>query len=272
VPAVASTAIKDMLTGQPRPATVLGTERHAVWLRTDDDVVVATTADATRLPNSIEIGRPSSAGVFAHIEHGTTATIGSRGIVFDSIAIDAVRWWNPRPALPDVSRAALEATVASLSPTVPGVDPSELTDALADRSAGGLLRAAGHLLGSGPGLTPEGDDYLAGAISGTRILATALGDHAAVTMLEVATAPLVALAHARTTTFSAALIGHAAQGRVARPAGAFLMSLAGRGDVEDSWNALTAVGHTSGPALAAGIVLAARILIHANSRTNGGIQ
>jgi len=238
----------------------------------DDDVVVATTADATRLPNSIEIGRPSSAGVFADIEHGTTATIGSRGIEFDSIAIDVVRWWNPRPALPAVSRADLETAVAPLSPTVPGVDPSDLTDALSDRSPRDLLRASGRLLGSGPGLTPEGDDYLAGAISGTRILATALGDHAAVTMLEVATAPLVALAHARTTTFSAALIAHAAGGRVARPAGSFLLALAGRGDVEAALDTLLSVGHTSGPALAAGIVLAARILIHTNSRTNGGTR
>jgi hypothetical protein len=259
-----------MLTGSPRPATVLGTERHAVWLRVDDDVVVATTADATRLPNSIEIGRPSSAGVFGNIAHGATAMIGSRGIVFDSVAVDAVRWWNPRPALPVVSRTDLENAVAPLSPGVPGIDSSDLTDALADRSARGLLRAAGHLLGSGPGLTPEGDDYLAGAISGTRILATALGDHAAVTMLEVAVAPLVALAHARTTTFSAALIAHAADGRVARPAGSFLLALAGRGDVGTALGGLLAVGHTSGPALAAGIVLAARILIHTNSRTIGG--
>jgi hypothetical protein len=116
------------------------------------------------------------------------------------------------------------------------------------------------MLGAGPGLTPEADDYLAGAVAGVRCLGMACGNRTAVAMLDATAAPLAALAYARTSTLSASLIRHALHGDVAQPAGALLRALAARGDASVAHDELCSVGHTSGPALAAGIVLGARAL------------
>jgi hypothetical protein len=79
-------------------------------------------------------------------------------------------------------------------------------------------------------------------------------------MLDAAEAPIDAVAAIRTTAFSASILRHAFEGHVAAPAGAFLRAIAGRGDVTVAHRRLLDVGHTSGPALAAGIVLGARAL------------
>jgi len=145
---------------------------------------------------------------------------------------------------------------------VPTVESSRIRAALAARSPAALIDAALHLLGRGPGLTPEGDDYLSGAISAIRVLGTAVGGESSLRMLDAAALPLSNVARERTTTFSAALIEHAIRGQVAQPAGTLLRALAGRGDPGTSYADLMRVGHSSGPALAAGIVLAAQELIH----------
>ena len=128
------------------------------------------------------------------------------------------------------------------------------------------------LLGRGPGLTPEGDDVLAGALAAIRTVGTALGCRLALSMLDDADDALADAAHQRTTTFSAALIRCAMRGEVAAPAAGFLRALTGRGDVDAHRRGLLGVGHTSGPALAAGIVLGARSLIEAEPTDNGGVQ
>ena len=270
VPAVASIAIREILTGRPRPATVLGTATHAVWLRVGDGVVVVTTKDATRLPNGIEIGNDATAGTFAGVEHGIAATVGAHRIVLDALTVDAVRWWDPHPALPDISGNELAARAGVLphGPTMTGIPV--LQDALEQRSATGLVEAALGLLGRGPGLTPEGDDFLAGAVAAIRILGTSIDDRAAVAMLDCAAPDVSAAAATRTTTFSAALIDHALRGQVARPAAALFRALGGRGDVAAAHASLLRVGHSSGPALAAGIALAVRTLTHTNVKANGG--
>jgi len=270
VPAVASTAIREILEGPPQAATVFGTATHAIWFRVGERVIVVTTNDATRLPNGVEIGRNAAEGTFLGVRHGVPATIGLRCIALDGLTVDAVRWWNPRPALPVVDPTDLASRIAMLPGTPAAAEPAGLTAALSERSVDGLMTAATRLLGGGPGLTPEGDDTLAGALSATRILAEATGDRSSIDMLDSAAPSLSSLAAERTTMFSAALIDHAIRGEVARPAASLLRALAGRGDVRSAHTALTHVGHSSGPALAAGITLAARTLSHTHIRSNGG--
>jgi hypothetical protein len=121
-------------------------------------------------------------------------------------------------------------------------------------------------------LTPEGDDVLAGSLAAIRTLGTALGSRRALAMLDASEAALADAANDRTTAFSAALIRCAARGEVAAPAGTFLRALAGRGHVGSSHRDLSRVGHTSGPALAAGIVLGAQTLVELHTTPNGGVQ
>jgi hypothetical protein len=109
---------------------------------------------------------------------------------------------------------------------------------------------ARQLLGRGSGLTPSGDDVVAGYL----VACHAFG---------LAAEPLCefvrAEAGARTTTLSASLLRHAAEGEAIPQVRAFVLALGGAGragDIERTLNALLAVGHTSGEALAAGILRA----------------
>lgn len=270
MPGVASTAIRDVLSDPQTPATVLGTASHAVWLLVDGEVVVASTRDATRLPNGVEIGAEAAADAFRTVQHGASVAVGLGQLLFEGLTIDVVRWWDPRPALQRTSARQLAAAIAGLPATVPDVDSRPLATALSEGSPPAILAAAESLIGWGPGLTPEGDDYLAGALAATRTLGDALERTDTAAMLDSIAGPLTRLAQTRTTTFSAALINHAVAGRVAAPAGSLLRALTGRGDVASSHRDLTHVGHTSGPALAAGMILGAHSLLQAHPRSNGG--
>jgi hypothetical protein len=95
-----------------------------------------------------------------------------------------------------------------------------------------------RLLGRGPGLTPLGDDLLAGLL----VTLSACGSAA----FEPAAAAVRAHAPARTTFVSAALLHHAARGECVPELAAFLDG----GPVE----ALLRVGDTSGAGLAHGVL------------------
>ncbi len=261
VPAVASTALYGLVTSAGEAATVLGSSAHAVWLMVEDRVVVIATSDATRLPNGVQLAAASQEELFGDIEHGSGVTIGSGRLMLPKLTVDVTRWWDPRPALPKVGPELIAGRIAGLPDDVPDIDAGSLRRALRARSAGGILHASRSLLGKGPGLTPEGDDYLAGALSATRLLAEALGDERVIAMIAGISTPLADLAAVRTTTFSAALIQAALRGHVAEPAGMLLRAITGRGDIAASHLGLIRVGHTSGPALAAGIVLGAQALL-----------
>ena len=272
VPAVASLALRPLFVSETATASVLGASSHAVWLHVGGDVVVVSTRDATRLPNGVEIAATSEAGLLDVVSHGASVVVGPGSLELGSLAVDLVRWWDPRPALPRTTSDDLGVAIGGLPHLVPGINSGALRSALVAASPDDLVDASMTLLGRGPGLTPEGDDVLAGALAAMRTLGTALGSRAALTMLDDAEGALADAAGSRTTTFSAALIRCATRGEVAAPAGGLLRALAGRGDVDSNHCDLQRVGHTSGPALAAGIVLGAQSLIEAETTPNGGVQ
>ncbi len=158
VPGVASTAIRDVLSGPETTATVLGTASQAVWLLVEEDVVVVSTRDATRLPNGIETATEEAVAGFRMVRHNASATVGSGRVAFDGLIVDVARWWNPRPTLRRISAAELESAVSDLPSTVPDIASGPLSAALSTRVPTGVLHAAEALIGRGPGLTPEGDD------------------------------------------------------------------------------------------------------------------
>jgi len=267
VAGVASIAIHGLLT-VPRTATVLGTSGYAVWLLVDESVIVVSTRDATRLPNGIEIPSRSSDNPFEQVHHGAPIKVGFGRVMLEGLAVSVARWWDPRPVLHAITANELAANIANLPAEVADIDSDQLRTALRSFSPNAVLAAARPLLGKGSGLTPEGDDYLAGAVASIRLLSQAVGQDQATRMLDTVANPLAKLADARTTTFSAALIQYALRGQVAAPAGSLMRAFAGRGDVGPSHRVLLKVGHSSGPALAAGLVLGAQTLV--SSIVDGG--
>jgi len=261
VPGLASTAVRAALTGEPNTGIVLGTSTHAVWAVVGSDVIVVTSRDATRLPNGVEVPADAATGILRSIHHAAPVTVGSGRIRVDGLTVDVARWWDPRPVVGRIDRAALAETIeASPEPSsYPGAP--QLLVALARRSPEALATTGAAIIGRGPGLTPESDDLLAGALAATRVFADAVGDHAATEMLDAAARPLTATARARTTALSAALLRCALAGFVAEPAMRMMRALAGRGSLPEARLALERVGDTSGPALAAGVELGVRALV-----------
>jgi hypothetical protein len=246
----------------------MGTSGHAVWLLVADSVVVVSTSDATRLPNSIEVGATATESPFQLVHCDAPAELGWGRVMLDGLSVDVARWWDPRPALPAIAVDDLAAAIAELPSEVPAIAAGRLGSALSSCSPSSLLAAAKTLIGKGEGLTPEADDYLSGALASTRLLSEALDHRAGTAMLDRAARLIAGLADTRTTTFSAALIHHALRGQVAAPAGALLRALAGRGNVATAHQKLLEVGHSSGPALAAGMVLGAQSIIQYVSDTD----
>jgi hypothetical protein len=157
---------------------------------------------------------------------GTTGTAGDGVLRLPGFTARVARW--SRPPRPRAVRPVREVWAE------PGPALGDLTRALRDGRAPDpyVLR----LLGRGPGLTPLGDDLLAGLLVTLRALRAPA--------VEPLARAVRAHAPGRTTFVSAALLHHAARGECVPELATFLDG----GPVE----ALLRVGHTSGTGLAHG--------------------
>ena len=254
LPAVASLALAPVIEGRPRPGVVLGSADAAVWLGIDDGVLVIGTGDAVRLPNGIAVAAPSRQRPLRTIRHGDTATVGDGAVSFPSLHLPVVRWWDPVPPVAAADSGSVLAAVASLQGVVPVMEDHGLRRGLADGDDRAALEAARSLIGRGDGLTPEGDDLVAGTVAGFLLIGRSLGALAIAGVVAAVEGPILDHVSRATTAFSAALLAHAFRGEVAVPAAALVSALAGWGDPAGAARELMKVGHSSGPALAAGII------------------
>lgn len=244
VPAVASRALAALLAGPTQPVSVLGTPNGAVYLRAASGQLVAVVDPGVpRLPMAMVLGADAS---FARL---VPAAVGGGRLRLGDVEVYAVRWWDPRPVLAPVAPDVLAGNLDRLARlmTGPVEVPQALADAVRHGDPVGAGRAARGLVGLGPGLTPAGDDVLVGLLSALSLLS---GPPAMVRAV-------LAAAAGRTTELSLALLRHAAAGRCIDRVGDVLRALCGHGAVEPAHRRLAAVGHSSGPALALGILLGA---------------
>jgi hypothetical protein len=255
---VASLALAGRLESVVREFPVLGATDAAVWIGEAQDVLVVSAADAVRLPNGLGIAVPSADRPFGPVRPGEPAAVGGGEIRLSSMVVKAVRWWDPVPALPRVGPATVGRAVASLDGTVLRPDDGGFAAALARGDERTAVAAARRSIGFGDGLTPASDDLLAGTVAGFLHISRCLGDPGGGGLLGRIAGPVLDHAAGATTALSAVLLGHAFRGEVALPAGRVLAALAGRGDPVRSAGDLMAVGHSSGPALAAGLAAGAR--------------
>jgi hypothetical protein len=270
VPASASTGVAELLRGPVRPARVLMSLPAAVYLQLpgdrDCDVVAVLTSDAARLPLGCVLFRPSNGRPLVALPSGAPAEVGGGRIVVGDLAVSAAAWWNPRPRLPSTRPALLPEGVRQLRttlygegvphsaftlpglPTGPGGPLAALRGAVRRADLDAALRTAGRLVGLGPGLTPAGDDVMAGTIAGLVLLGHPAAERFA--------AGVYALAAGRTTELSRALLRHAACGRVSGEYSAVLYALVGDRPLGPALDALLSTGLTSGRALALGLCTA----------------
>jgi Protein of unknown function (DUF2877) len=244
----ASRALRAVLAAPAQRARWLGTTQATAYLAIPGQpgVLAVLAHDAVRLPCGLVLATTGAelpltalvpgegdraAGV---VGDGTVSWTGPAG----PVVVTAVREWAPARA----ARAALSArTLSEVRALVPRGADDEL-------AAGLRAGAVGRLLGRGPGLTPAGDDLLAGYL---------VGAHAFGLEAHGIRDAVARLAPGATTALSAALLWHAGRGECIDEVAAFAGALAGRGEPRRAVERLLAVGHTSGAALAHGVLVAA---------------
>jgi hypothetical protein len=181
---------------------------------------------------------------------GSTVSIGDGAIATCRHIWRPARWWDPRPHLAACELFEKGAELLALLQAEPSSSFGiPLADAL--RVAGGLARGSAEealeIIGLGPGLTPAGDDVVAGALA-TLALGGRLDDRLRVT--------IETHASTRTTALSAALLAAAGKGQVIPQAATVLSVIsagAPLGQLVSATAELFGVGATSGHDLCAGI-------------------
>jgi hypothetical protein len=236
---------------------VLGASEAAIWLTVGSEVLVVCTPDAVRLPNGVVLGQGRGERPFARLRAGDRSVVGRGIAVVPGLRLGVVRWWDPRPALPATTKHAVMSRVSQARSAVDDRDDCGLGAALVAGDGDGIIRSALPLLGLGRGLTPEGDDLVAAALAAHRLVGAAVGAAKTTRVVDAVTHRLLALAADRTTSLSASLLRHACAGNVADPVGRLLYGLTGRRALRPAIAGLLEVGHSSGPALAAGVLIGA---------------
>lgn len=252
VPAAAASAVYPLIAGPPSIGVVLGSFSQALIVRvtTPDgpQVLSVLGPSAAGVPNGVRV--PRDAVDFARHRPGDPARIGDRRVVTAGLQLQVVRTWNSRvhritPGLPWI-----EETAAKTERGVPIEAISNLDEALA-ANTGAIGPAVNALVGLGRGLTPGGDDVLAGLLVGLRAtgqqtLARTIADHALDRIDE------------RTTLLSADLLRLAAAGHACVEVLELLRAVHTGCRVPAALDRLLSVGHTSGADLATGLGMGLR--------------
>jgi hypothetical protein len=245
--AAASSALRHALTAPTQTATWLGVTPAALYLGTSSaaGVIALLAHDAVRLPCALVLPTTAAELPLTSIADGSgNALIGDGCLAWAGLAgpvvVRSVREWAPAKirAGQVVARVLAALHDALPAPADLGIDGALLTLLTTEPAT-----AVVALLGCGPGLTPAGDDVLAGFLLGAR----AFGLEAAGVRAAVA-----AVAPIRTTALSAALLWHAARGECGDSFAALVADPSGR-----AVSALLRTGHTTGAALAIGLAAAA---------------
>ncbi len=256
----ASVLVRDLLTGPVRAAAVVAAGPAATYLDVEGRLVAVVGAGGVQLPCAVVVSgtfvvapsltaSPGSGGR----HHNDDLAVGGGAIRQDGRPVLAVgRWFDPRVRVSriDPEARARFATMVRSHGQVDPLLPAEAVDRLADDlAAGNAHRAVVALLGLGTGLTPAGDDLVAGALAALR----AVGSPAALGLGRA----VRALAPAATTRLSAALLEASDAGAVVPEAAAVLRALAGAdaGSLDAATRRLVGLGHTSGWHLAAGLLV-----------------
>jgi hypothetical protein len=224
--------VRDLLTGPVQRATVVATGSMATYLDVDGRFLAVVAEGGVRLPCAAILGpgaRPPA---------GPEVALGEGHV-------DVGSWFDPRVRVGPVDPTAVSQLAAALrqrpcpDPRLPADAPDRLAAALA---GGDLDATVSSLLGRGSGLTPSGDDLLAGALATLSAL-----DAPAARPLSSC---IQRLAPGRTTRLSRALLDAAAVGAMIPEAEAVLRAPTG-----PAFDELIGVGHTSGWSLAAGMMV-----------------
>jgi hypothetical protein len=275
----ASVVLSDLFSGPRTVARVCGVSGPACYVDADGWIVVIEGPDGAGLPDAVRVADPARPPL--RLTVGDEVVIGRGALTAGGRDLPVQRWWDPvvRIGSSRLDAAGVAVVSAMLRSAARSVDPgamsrpdtTDLTEALRRRDAAGLAVATRALLGRGAGLTPAGDDVLAGTLATLRVLGPSCspavaGDAEA--MADVIAGAVTGVAHERTTALSAQLLRHADRGAVALPVADVLRAVAGRGELVGAAARLAGMGHTSGGDVLMGIALAVDTML---SKAQGAV-
>jgi hypothetical protein len=266
----ASLGVRSALGGTRRHGRVIAVFPSAVYLQVDRSaepaVIALVTCDAVRPPNAVVLAAPTRQEPFRTVREGDETFVGDGcALVGGRLRVRVRRWWDPTPVLGPLSLARLSHGGRALD-AVTGpwglsghVTPQNLADACLAGDLAHAVDAAERIVGLGPGLTPSGDDALAGLLLALRLLGGAVpGGGRAVWLADWLGAAVTANARDRTTSLAATLLHCAARGQASVEAAAVLRGIAGQDPLLPAARRLLSTGHTSGADLAWGLLLGCR--------------
>ncbi len=234
----------------PERLSVLGRFRRALNLAWHDDVLAFVTPDLGAGPFHLVVaGWPPEAAGYR------VEAVSATQLILDAFVLDFThaRRWSPRPDWANLSPdprhwAALQRAISQHPLSAHLTRPYEaLRQALRALDGAALAEAAMELAGLGPGLTPAGDDVLAGAM----LRLHSLG-HAELTQA------LYTVAAQRTTRLSRAFLAAARDGLVNAAWMELLQALAAGtpSALDEALRRVLAFGATSGADMLHGFLAA----------------
>ena len=295
VNAAGAAAVIPLLDGPVRDGAVVGAFSRAVIISVGTPegprVLSLLAPRAAGMPNGVRLSADDAVALTRPVP-GEAVSVGTGRILLDGLEVRVVRSWPCRARRVCVDRRSID-TIADLAAARPSGVPAECvaalrsalsTDESAARSAptsapaapaaripldadDALRAAARGLVGRGLGLTPGGDDVIAGALCGLHATGATGGVHLlAAAALENVTE--------QTTLLSADLLKLAAAGDACLEVLAVLRAAHHPRDVlRPNHSALAAaidrllrVGHTSGADLATGLAVGLRAGAHLATR------
>ncbi len=266
-PAAVSSLSVRSVQGEIRAARVIAAHRFGVYLDVAGGVLPVLTSDAAALPTSVRVAARAGE-VDWGVTPGDEVVVGGGRVRVPALVLAAARTWRPPRVrvLTPGQTARTSASRASCAnhmqePVVPDATSASRGSCRGEEGERGWLgdgiRAAvlasapgeevDRMLGRGPGLTPAGDDALAGAV----LVEVALGGPPTL-------ADAVHRRLAATTAVSRALLSAACEGYAAPPVVALVDAVV-VGDHDTAAAHLPrvlAIGHTSGHDLMTGVLAA----------------
>ena len=243
----ASIWVLGRVAGSQREARVIFSDPHALYLDLEGFCLGVLGARAVKVPCGVRTQLPA----LSTVEVGSTALVEDGGVVFadtEVLVTNIVDTTVPvlAPAVAALCGARLEALVDGRLDAARTEVPAEALDLLAAADPA----AADALLGVGPGMSPVGDDVLAGWLA-----AAVSSRHPG---LPVVRSAVALTASERTTPLSATLLGCAARGEGVPEFRSLLLGLANDNDEQtaQSLDLMTTVRRSTGAGLVLGALIA----------------
>lgn len=286
-------------------AVVHSVFRRVANLRLDSTYLLSLSAPEVALaPNGIAVDLPGGSTMAgAGLQPGQAGTLSALGLQIPEaglhVAFHGATRWEPRPRVGgadagDVASAAcaVRATLVAegapdsllpllwlreradrtrpADPVSAAAAPAALLCAAAARhDPWGVRAASKRLAGLGPGLTPSGDDLLAGFLASWVLTCEATGVQAG--PRDRVASEILQGAAPRASELGGVWLAHAVRGAVAEPMGRFFTALfAGDlGSLPSAVRSVLALGATSGTDWLVGAVLGIEAALHPDCQSLG---